>query len=102
MASILLAAGVFTGVMQGTGMLKAMAQAGTRDPGAVNKAMRAMPVDWFGTPVALRADGRLMADVVTYRVKAPGDSRGSDDLYAPLGRIAPDAAYLPMEASCAG
>jgi CitMHS family citrate-Mg2+:H+ or citrate-Ca2+:H+ symporter len=28
MASILIAAGVFTGVMQGTGMLKAMAQAG--------------------------------------------------------------------------
>ena len=27
MASILLAAGVFTGIMQGTGMLKAMAQA---------------------------------------------------------------------------
>ena len=26
MASILLAAGVFTGIMQGTGMLKAMAQ----------------------------------------------------------------------------
>ena len=37
--------------------LKAMAQAGTRDAVAVNKAMRATKVDWFGTPTDLRADG---------------------------------------------
>ena len=81
--------------------LKAMAQAGTRDPLAVNKAMRAMPVDWFGTPVALRADGRLMAEVVTYRAKAPGESTGPDDLYAAIGRIPPEVAYLPMDPACA-
>lgn len=82
--------------------LKAMAQAGTRDPVAVNKAMRAMPVDWFGTPVPLRADGRLMAEVVTYRVKTPAESRGPDDLYTAIGRVAPDVAYLPANPACAG
>lgn len=81
--------------------LKAMAAAGTRDPLEVGKAMRAMPVDWFGAPTVLRGDGRLMAEVVTYRAKAPGESTGADDLYAPIGRISADAAYLPMNPACA-
>jgi hypothetical protein len=40
--------------------LKAMARAGMRDAVAVNQAMRAMPVDWFGETVTLRQDGRLL------------------------------------------
>ncbi len=43
--------------------LKAMAQAGTDNPIAVNMAMRAMPVDWFGRPATVRADGRMLYDV---------------------------------------
>ena len=80
--------------------LKAMAAAGTRDPVAVNKAMRGMPVDWFGNPVALRADGRLMTEMVTYRVKTPAESTGPNDLYAPIGKVPPQAAYLPMDPAC--
>ena len=34
---------------------KAMAQAWTGDPIAGSKAMRAMPVTWFGRPAALRS-----------------------------------------------
>ena len=37
--------------------LKAMAQAGTRDAAAIGRAMRALPVDYFGRPASVRADG---------------------------------------------
>ncbi|MGI4950304.1 MAG: ABC transporter substrate-binding protein [Janthinobacterium lividum] len=80
--------------------LKAMARAGTRDAVAVNAAMRAMPVDWFGETVALRADGRLLAPVTTYRVKAPGESKAAFDYYQPIGRIGPDQAFLPPAPGC--
>ncbi len=81
--------------------LKAMAKAGTREAVAVNQAMRAMPVDWFGDTVTLREDGRLLAPVTTYRVKAPGDSKAPFDYYQALGRIGPDQAFLPRSPACA-
>lgn len=80
--------------------LAAMAQSGTRDAVAVNRAMRAMPVDWFGESVMLRGDGRLMTPVTTYRVKAPGKSSGLFDLYEPIGRVPPEQAYLPVSPQC--
>ncbi|MGI4802559.1 MAG: ABC transporter substrate-binding protein [Janthinobacterium lividum] len=80
--------------------LAAMAQSGTRDAVAVNRTMRAMPVDWFGESVMLRGDGRLMTPVTTYRVKAPGKSSGSFDLYEPIGRVPPEQAYLPVSPQC--
>lgn len=80
--------------------LKAMQQAGTRDAVAINKAMRAMKVDWFGASVTLRSDGRLMTPITTYRVKAPGDSKALFDDYAPIGRLTPEQAFLPPVASC--
>jgi len=80
--------------------LAAMAQSGTRDAVTVNKAMRAMPVDWFGENVVLRGDGRLMTPITTYRVKAPGKSSGSFDLYQPIGRVLPEQAYVPASPQC--
>lgn len=78
-----------------------MAKAGTRDAVAVNQAMRAMPVDWFGETVTLRQDGRLLVPVTTYRVKAPGDSKAPFDYYQAIGRIGPDQAFLPQSPACA-
>ena len=42
--------------------LKAMAKSGARDAIATNQAMRAMPIDYFGQQVAMRADGRVMTE----------------------------------------
>ncbi|MBS0559358.1 MAG: ABC transporter substrate-binding protein [Proteobacteria bacterium] len=81
--------------------LKAMAQAGTRDPLAVGKAMRALPVDYFGRPASVRADGRVLYDVTLYRVKAPGESRAPWDYYAPLATLPAAEAFLPMNPACA-
>ncbi|WP_428542294.1 ABC transporter substrate-binding protein [Rhodopila sp.] len=81
--------------------LKAMAQAATDDPIAVNKAMRAMPVDYFGRPATLRADGRLLYDVTLYRVKRPDESRAPWDYYAEIGTLPAAEAFLPMNPTCA-
>lgn len=80
--------------------LKAIAQASTRDAVAVNRAMRASSVDWFGEPVVLRGDGRLMVPVTTYRVKTPDESKGPFDLYEPIGRLTPEQAFLPISPGC--
>ena len=81
--------------------LKAMAQAGTTDPLAVNRAMRAMPVAFFGRPATLRADGRLLYDLPLWRVKRPADSHGPWDYYAPVGTLPAADAFLPMTPACA-
>jgi branched-chain amino acid transport system substrate-binding protein len=81
--------------------LKAMAKAGTDDPVAVNKAMRAMPVAYFGRPATLRADGRLLVDLSLYRVKAPGQSKAPWDYYETVGAVPADKAFLPINPACA-
>ena len=80
--------------------LRAMAQAGTRDAVAVNRAMRAMPVRAFGKEVTMRGDGRVMQDLVLYRVKAPAESRDAWDLLAPLGTVSAADAFLPASPAC--
>jgi branched-chain amino acid transport system substrate-binding protein len=81
--------------------LKAMAKAGTDDPIAVNKAMRALPVAYFGRPATLRADGRLMVDLTLYRVKRPDQSKAPWDYYEIVGTEPADKAFLPINPVCA-
>lgn len=81
--------------------LRAMAQAGTRDAIAVNRAMRAMPVAMFGKTAAMRADGRVLYDLGIYRVKRPQDSRAPWDYYAQIGSLPAAEAFLPMNPACA-
>ena len=80
--------------------LHAMAKAGTRDALAVNKAMRAMPIDYFGTPVTMRGDGRVMTDLTLYRVKTPAESKEDWDYLAPIGSIPAAQAFLPASPAC--
>jgi branched-chain amino acid transport system substrate-binding protein len=80
--------------------LKATAQAGTRDPIAIGKAMRALPVDYFGRPASVRADGRVMYDVTLYRVKSPAESKAPWDYYAPIGSLPASEAFLPINPAC--
>lgn len=83
-----------------THFLKAMAQAGTDDPIAVNKAMRSLPVNYFGRPTTMRTDGRLLYDVPLWRVKAPSQSKGPWDYYEQVGMVPANEAFLPMTAGC--
>jgi branched-chain amino acid transport system substrate-binding protein len=81
--------------------LKSVAHAGTRDAVAVGKAMRALPVDYFGRPASVRADGRVMYDVTLYRVKSPADSKAAWDYYTPIGTLPAAEAFLPINPACA-
>jgi branched-chain amino acid transport system substrate-binding protein len=74
--------------------LKAMAQAGTRDPVAVNRAMRALPLDYFGHRATIRGDGRVLYDVTLYRVKSPAESKAAWDYYTPVATIPAEDAFL--------
>ena len=80
--------------------LKSMQKAGTRDPMAVNRAMRSLPVENFGRPTSVRADGRVIYDLSLYRVKSPADSHAAWDYYEVIGSIPASQAFLPMNPAC--
>ena len=83
-----------------THFLRAMAQAGTQDALAVGRAMRALPVAYFGADTTMRADGRVLHDLTLYRVKAPGESRAAWDYLTPVGRVAAAEAFLAINPAC--
>jgi branched-chain amino acid transport system substrate-binding protein len=82
--------------------LKAAKQAGSRDAGAINAAMRSLPVDYLGRPATLRADGRLLYDLSVYRVKQPQQSRRPWDYYDTVAVIPAAQAFLPVNPACTG
>ena len=80
--------------------LRSMAEAGTRDPLAVNRAMRARPLPYFGETTQVRSDGRVLHDLVLYRVKTPAESHAPWDYLAPIGTVAAADAFLPANPAC--
>ena len=82
--------------------LEAVKAAGTDEAVAVNKAMRAAPVDYFGRPATLRADGRLLYDLTLYRVKTAAESKGPWDYYARVRDIPAAEAFQPANSSVCG
>ena len=88
---------IYTAVLH---YLRAVDKAGTDEAVAVNKAMRAAPVDYFGKPATVRADGRVLYDLELYRVKKPEESKAPWDYYAPVRPIKAAEAFLPMSPAC--
>jgi branched-chain amino acid transport system substrate-binding protein len=85
-----------------THYLKAVKAAGTDDPAAVGKAMRAAPIDYFGHPARMRGDGRVMYDLTLYRVKAPGESKAPWDYYQRIRDIPAEEAFAPANTALCG
>jgi branched-chain amino acid transport system substrate-binding protein len=81
--------------------LEAVAKAGTDEAVAANRAMRAAPVDFFGRPAEVRADGRVTYDLTLYRVKTPAQSKGPWDYYEAVRTVPKAEAFLPMNPACA-
>jgi branched-chain amino acid transport system substrate-binding protein len=80
--------------------LQAVDTAGTDEAKAVNKAMIAAPVDYFGRPETIRADGRALYDLTLYRVKAPQKSVAPWDDYEAVKTIPASTAFLPASEAC--
>jgi branched-chain amino acid transport system substrate-binding protein len=83
--------------------LRAVQKAGAKDTDSVVKAMQALPVEDATVSLGahLRADGRLMRDFYSFRVKQPHESRGDWDLYEKIATVpASEAAVPPEESAC--
>ena len=76
--------------------LEAVEATGTDDAVAVNNAMRAAPIDYFGHKASIREDGRVLYDLTLYRVKDPGESKYPWDYYQPLRSVPASEAFLPV------
>lgn len=88
---------VYTSVLH---YLKGIDKAGTDEAVAANKAMRDLPVAFFGRETVLRADGRHLYDPVLYRVKKPEESKRPWDYYEAVRTIPKEEAWLPMNPAC--
>ncbi|WP_445486976.1 ABC transporter substrate-binding protein [Rhodopseudomonas sp. RCAM05734] len=80
-----LQAGVYSSVSH---YLKSVKAAGTTEGVEVAKKMRELPVSDLTTPSAtIRADGRVMRDMLLVQVKSPDESRGPWDYYKIIRRL---------------
>ena len=90
-------AGVYSGTLH---YLHAVQDSGTTDAATVMRRMRATPIDdFFAHGGHIRADGLMVHDMYLFAAKSPAESKSEWDLYRPLGTIAGDRAFLPLEKS---
>jgi branched-chain amino acid transport system substrate-binding protein len=90
-------AGVYSSVLH---YLKAVKTAGTTDPEAVMKIMKAAPInDMFAKNGRIREDGRMVHDMYLFEVKKPGESKGRSDDYKLLATVSGDEAFQSLEQS---
>ena len=90
-------AGTYSAV---THYLKAVKAAGTDETGAVMKKMRELPISDVVIPKGtLRADGRVVHDMLLLQVKKPAESKVPWDYYKVAGVIPGTEAFRPLAQS---
>ncbi len=82
--------------------LKSVAASGTAEALAVNRAMRALPVAYFGRPASIRSDGRVLFDLTLWRVKTPAESHAAWDVLSAVRNIPQSEAFLPVNTPVCG
>jgi branched-chain amino acid transport system substrate-binding protein len=90
-------AGVYSSTMH---YLDAVAAAGTVEPGAVMKQMKATPInDFFAHNGRIREDGRMVHDMYLFEVKKPSESKEPWDDYKLVATIPAEEAFQPLSQS---
>ena len=90
-------AGMYSAV---THYLKAVKAAGTDDTAAVMNKMRELPVNDVVIPKGtLRADGRMVHDMLLLQVKKPAESKSPWDYYKVVDVIPGNEAFRPLAQS---
>ena len=90
-------AGVYSATLH---YLKSVKAAGTDEAGAVMAKIKATPVnDFFAKNGKVRADGRMVHDMLLSQVKSPAESKYPWDYYKVLKVIPGDQAYMPVSKS---
>lgn len=87
-------AGVYAAVRH---YLQAAQATGSDDAEAINVQMKKMPIDYFGHPGSIRADGRVVYPVTLYEVKKPADSKYAWDYLKPVRQVDADQAFRPLK-----
>ncbi|MFW1676943.1 ABC transporter substrate-binding protein [Pontibacter sp. JAM-7] len=81
--------------------LNAVKAVGTDDPDAVMKQMKATsPDDFFARNATLRADGRMVHDMLLVEIKKPAERNSDKDIYKIIKVIPGDQAYNPITEAC--
>ncbi|NVK43094.1 MAG: ABC transporter substrate-binding protein [Oceanospirillaceae bacterium] len=81
--------------------LKAVEAAGTDDSDAVMAKMKELkPEDFFARNAVLRADGRMVHDMYTVKIKSPDERRDADDIFKVVDVLSGDQVYEPMLPQC--
>ena len=88
-------AGVYSAVTQ---YLKAIDKAGTDDAKKVIDTMRTLPInDMYAKNGKIRADGRMVHDMLLVQIKKPSESKYPWDYYKVLQTIPGDEAFRPLD-----
>jgi branched-chain amino acid transport system substrate-binding protein len=89
-------ANIYAGLMN---YFHAVQTVGSADPDKVTAWLKSNTLDYFGRPVTLRADGRVMYDLTLYQVKSPAESHEPWDYYKKVAAVPAAQAFLPLDAS---
>jgi branched-chain amino acid transport system substrate-binding protein len=73
--------------------LKAVKAAGTKDPDAVAKKLKELPVDDSFAQGKVQENGRMVHDLYLFEVKKPADSKKPFDYYKLLATVPGDKAF---------
>lgn len=92
-------AGAYSAVLH---YLKAVKDAGTKDPKTVVAKMKSTPVnDMYNDNVQIRADGRVLHTMYLMQVKSPAEAKYPHDDYIVLAKTPGAEAFRPMaEGGC--
>jgi branched-chain amino acid transport system substrate-binding protein len=93
----MLQAGVYSSTLH---YLKAVQATGTDDTDAVNKWMRANPInDMFVKNGRIREDGRMMREMYLFEVKTPAESKYPWDYFKLRATVPAEQAFRPLSQS---
>lgn len=91
-------AGVYSATMH---YLNAVEASGTDDTDTVVKKMKATkPEDFFSRNAELRADGRMVHDMLSVEIKKADERKDKNDIYKVIKVIPGNEAYSPMLPQC--
>ncbi|WP_299182895.1 ABC transporter substrate-binding protein [uncultured Neptuniibacter sp.] len=91
-------AGVYSAT---THYLKSVEASGTEEAEVVIKKMKATkPEDFFSRNAELRADGRMVHDMLSVEIKKAGERKDKNDIYKVIKVIPGNEAFSPMLPQC--